>query len=101
MAANLRLVAPAAQRNAHEFAAGRFRDRLAERGFADARRPDQAQDRSGQLVGALLNSEILNDAFLNLLKAKMVGLENLLGEGQILLDLGLLVPRDRQQPIEI
>ena len=31
----------------------------------------------------------------------MIGLENLLGQRQILLDLGLLVPRDRQQPIEV
>jgi len=38
--------------------------RLAERGLADARRADQAKDRSGQLVGALLHGEILDDAFL-------------------------------------
>ena len=31
----------------------------------------------------------------------MVGIENLLGQPQVLLDLALLVPRDRQEPVEI
>ena len=101
MAADLGLVAHAAERHAHEFAAGRLGDRLAERGLADAGRTDQAQDRPGQLVGALLHGEILDDALLDLLQAEVIGVENLLGERQILLDLGLLVPRDRQQPVEI
>ena len=101
MAADLGLVAHAAERHAHELAPGRLRDRLAERGLADAGRADQAQDRSGQLVGALLHREIFDDAFLDLLEAEMIGVEDLLGERQILLDLGLLVPRDRQQPVEI
>ena len=80
MAADLRLVAHAAERDAHELAAGRFRDRLAERGLADAGRADQAQDRPGQLVGALLHREILDDALLDLLEAVVIGVENLLGE---------------------
>ena len=96
VAADLGLVAHAAERHAHEFAAGRLRDRLAERGLADAGRPDQAQDRPGQLVGALLHGEILDDALLDLLQAIVIGVENLLGQTQILLDLALLVPRDRQ-----
>ncbi len=31
----------------------------------------------------------------------MVGVENLFGEGQVVLDLGLLVPRNADQPIQI
>ena len=53
MAADLGLVAHAAQPHVHELAAQGARDRLAEPGLADAGRSDQAQDRSGQLVGAL------------------------------------------------
>ena len=45
MAADLRLVAHAAERDAHELAAERLRDRARERGLADARRADEAQDR--------------------------------------------------------
>jgi hypothetical protein len=56
VAANLGLVAHAAERHADEFTPGRPRDRFAERSLAHARRSDQAEDRSGQLVGALGNA---------------------------------------------
>ena len=46
VAADLGLVAHAAQRHAHELAAHGARDRAAQRRLADARRPDEAQDRS-------------------------------------------------------
>ena len=46
MAADLGLVAHAAERDAHELAARGARDRLAERGLADARRADEAEDRA-------------------------------------------------------
>ena len=46
VAADLRLVAHAAERDAHELAPERARDRAAERGLADAGRPDEAQDRA-------------------------------------------------------
>src|SRR6266487_4483733 len=101
MPADLRLVAYAAERDAHEVAAGRPGDRPAERSLADAGRTDQAQDRAGQLVGALLDREILDDPLLDLLQAVMVVVEDLLGEHEALLDLGLLAPWDRQQPVEI
>ena len=50
VAADLGLVADAAERHAHELAAERARDRLADRGLAGAGRPDQRQDRAGALV---------------------------------------------------
>src|SRR6266498_527129 len=101
MPADLRLVAHSAERDAHEVAARGPRDRLAERGLAQAGRTDQAQDRPGQLVDALLDREILDDALLDLLQAEMVVVGNLLGEHEALLELGLLAPWDRQQPVEI
>src|ERR1700728_1637711 len=101
MAANFGLVPHAAERDAHEFASRRPRYRLSERSLADAGRTDQAQDRAGQLVGALLDRKVFDDALLDLLEAEMVGFKNLIGEPQILLDLGLFVPWDRKEPIEI
>src|SRR5258708_36138256 len=62
VAADLSLVSHPAKRYAHELAAGRFRDRLAKRSLADARRADEAKERPGQLVGPLLYREILGDA---------------------------------------
>ena len=101
MAADLGLVTHAAQRHAHEVAARRLGDRLAERRLADARRADQAEDRTLHLVDALLDREVLEDALLDLLQAVMVGVENVLGVLQVLDDLGRLAPRDRQQPFEV
>ena len=84
MAADLGLVAHAAERNADELASGRLGDRLAKRGFADAGRADQTKDRAGQLIGALLDGQILDDPLLDLLETEMIGVEDLFGERQIL-----------------
>jgi|SRR6516162_6855557 hypothetical protein len=76
VARTLGFIMYAAEREAHEVAACRLRDRLAERGLADARRTDQAQDRPGKLVGALMDGEIFNDALLDLLNPVMVVVED-------------------------
>ena len=76
VAADLGLVAHAAQRLASELAARRPGDRAAERGLADARRPDQAQDRALQLVGPRLDREIFDDPVLDLFEPVMVLVEH-------------------------
>jgi hypothetical protein len=48
-----------------------------------------------------LHGEIFDDALFDLLQAEVVAVENLLRELEVLLDLGLLAPRDREQPVEI
>ena len=99
--ADLRLVAHAAEAHAHELAARRVGHRLAERGLADAGRPDEAEDRPLQLVGARLHREVLEDALLDLLEAVVLGIEHRLRLVEVLLDLALDAPRDRQQPVEV
>lgn len=101
MTADFGLIAHAAQRHADELAAGRLGDRLAERGLANAGRSDEAQDRSLQLLLAALHGEIFDDAVLDFVEAEMVGVEHILREGQVLLDLGVLAPRYRKDPVEI
>ena len=83
VAADLGLVAHAAQRLAHELAAGRAGDRAAERGLADAGRADEAQDRALELVGARLDREIFDDPVLDLLEPVMVLVEHRLGFGDV------------------
>ena len=101
VAADLGLVAHAAQRHAHELAVGRARDRLAERGLAHAGRADQAQDRRLQLVHALLHREVLDDALLDLLQPVVVLVEDLLGGAEIGADLALLLPRQRDDRVDV
>src|SRR4029079_7451562 len=50
MAADLRLVADAAERHANELAVERAGDRLADRRLTGSRRPDQRQNRAALLV---------------------------------------------------
>jgi hypothetical protein len=76
--ADLGLVSHAAQRHADELAAGRLGDRLAERGLADARRADEAEDRALELAGARLHREVLDDALLDLLEAVVVVVQHFL-----------------------
>src|SRR5665811_805834 len=65
VAADLGLVANAAQGHAHELAVRGAGDRLPERRLADAGRADEAQDRRLQFLDALLHGEILDDALLD------------------------------------
>ncbi|EAQ29638.1 hypothetical protein NAP1_02660 [Erythrobacter sp. NAP1] len=101
VAADFGLVAHSAQRLAHEFAARRFGDALAERGLADARRADKAKDRTLQLVSARLHGKVLNDPVLDLFKPVVIGVEDFLRLADVLFDTALLAPRQAQQHIEI
>ena len=101
MAADFGLVAHAAERHADELAAGRARDRLAERSLADARRSDQAEDRSLQLADEGLDRQILEDALFHLIQAVMVFFKDALGFLDVELVFGVLEPRQRQEPVEI
>src|ERR1700677_4196038 len=87
MSANLRFVAHAAERHTNKLPARRFRDGLAERGLADTWWTDEAQNRPGQLVGALLDGEILDDTLLDFVQAEMISVQNRLRGREILLDL--------------
>src|SRR5690242_9129524 len=101
MAADLGLVAHAAQRLPHELAPRGLGDRLAERGLTDAGRADEAQDRPLQFVGPRLDAEVFDDPVLDLLERIMVLVEHRLRRLDILLELGFLAPRQAQQHVEI
>ena len=101
MAADLGLVVHAAERHAHELAAHGARDRLAERGLADAGRADEAQDRRLALRRELAHGEIFDDAPLDLRQAVVIGVE----DAPRLLDVDRLLlgqlPGQFDQPVEI
>ena len=101
MATDFGLIAHAAERHANEFTAGCLGNGFAERGFANAGRPNEAEDRPFHLVGAALHGKIFDNPFLHLVETEVIGIENALREGQITLDLALYAPWQAQQPIEI
>ncbi len=101
MAANFRFVAHPAQRHPHELAIGGAGDGPPQRGFAHARRSDQAQDRPLELARPLLDGQIFENPLLDLFQAVMIGFQNRLGRRQILMDLGALLPGYADQPVDI
>ena len=101
MAADLRLVAHAAERQPDELAVHRARDRLGQRGLADARRAGEGEDRRLRLLDERADGEELEDAVLDLLEAVVVLVEDLLGALEIAALLRLLVPGHGDQPVEV
>ncbi len=100
MAADLGLIAHAAQGHAHEFPVGGARHALAQGGFADSGRTDQAQDGTAQVLDPLLHGQVLDDALLDLLQAVVIGLEHLFGGGDVKVHLAALFPRRLHQPVD-
>ena len=87
VAADLGLVADPAERHAHELAVERAGDRLADRGLAGAGRADQREDRArlavvldAALLAELADGEVLDDALLHVVEARVVGVEDLARE---------------------
>ena len=101
VAADLGLVAHAAQRDAHEVAAGGARDRLAERGLADARRADEAQDRALHALDQRLHGEVLEDALLRLLEPVVILVEHALGLGDVVVLFLVVLPGQRDHPVDV
>jgi hypothetical protein len=130
VAADLGLVVDSAERDPHEPARHRARDRLPERGLPDARRPDEAQDRllprlvlgrprrrAGvgrvcriggararprglALLAELADREVVDEAVLHLLEVVVILVQGAVGGGEVDGAAGDLSPRERHDPIE-
>ena len=102
MAANFRFVVHTAQRDAHELASQRARNGFAERRLADARRPDEAQDRSLHTRLQFLDRQVIENAFLDLHQVVVIFVENGLRLGNVdVLGAGSFVPGQRSHPFQI
>src|SRR6266545_3858933 len=101
VAADLRLVADAAEADADEAAVHRARDRLRERGLADAGGADEAEDRAADLLDELLDREVLEDALLRLAEPVVILVEDPLRLGDVELVVRVLVPGEREDPVDV
>ena len=77
VAANFRFIAHAAERDAHKFASRGAADGHGERSFADARRPDKAENRTAGILHQLAHGQEFEDALLDLVESVMIFFENL------------------------
>ena len=78
-----------------------LRHAAAQRGFAHARRPDEAQDRPLHVRLQPAHAEVVQDAVLHLLQAVVVLVEDLLRLQDVHLAGGRLRPRQHRQPLDI
>ena len=107
VAADLGLVAHAAEAHAHELAAERAGDGLAERRLADAGRPDQRQDHAAALVldlalaPELAHGEVLEDALLDLLRPAWSASSDLPRGVHVDAARRSDAPRHVEQPVEV
>jgi hypothetical protein len=103
MAADLGLVAHAAERHAGERAVHGLRERATERALADARRSHQAQDRSlaARRAAQLAHREELEDALLHLVEIGVILLEHLARALEIEALLAALGPGQIDHPLQV
>ena len=100
VAADLGLVAHAAERQAHELAPGRARDALPSEVLPTPGGP--TKQRTGPLIfRQRLHREVLEDALLDLFEAVVILFEDPLGLLEVELLLGLLVPGQREDPVDV
>ena len=100
--ADFRLIAHAAQTDAHHFATNRLGHRRRNRSLADAGRPVQVDDRALHvLAGQFTNGDILHDSFFHVLEAVMVLIEHLPNMGNVEVVFRLIGPGKLDQPLKI
>ena len=101
VAADLGLVADAADGDPLELAAEGAGDRFAEAGLADPGGPDEAEDRPRRVRVQFADREVLEDPVLHLLEVVVVGVEDLARVGDVEVVLGLVRPGQLDQPLEV
>ena len=101
VAADLGLVVYAAETHADKSASHGLRDRLCDRGLADARRADETENLSLRVARQLLYGEHFDDAFLDLLHAVMVAVKNAPCVLQVKVVLRALRPWQLKQALDI
>src|SRR4029077_12468680 len=95
MAADLRFVAHAAEREPHELAVHRAGRRLGEGGLARSGRSGEGEDGRLRLLDQRADGEEFEDALLDLLEPVVILVEDLLGALQVAALAALLLPRHR------
>jgi len=99
--ADLGFVVHPAKADADEFPAGRPRDALPERGLADTRRADKAQDRAAAAGIELLDRQVFEDAALDFGEPVMIGVENAACLGDVYRLSRLDRPGELDQPFKV
>ena len=101
MTANLRFVAHAAERHAHELAAERARDRSAERRLAHTWRPNETENRTIEPLDEREHADVVEHALLHVVEPVVILVEHLPRVRDVEHVVGALGPRQRDDPVEV
>src|SRR5690606_16538916 len=101
VAADLRLVADPAERDADELASQRLGDAAPQRRLPDPRRPDEAEDRPLLLRVQLADGQEFDEALLDLVQVVVVAVEDLTRVLEVDRPAALARPRHLDQPLEV
>jgi hypothetical protein len=101
VAADLRLVADAADRDALELAPQRFRDRAPEARLPHPGRADEAEDRAGRVRVQFAHREVLEDPLLDVFEVVVVGVQHPFGVADVEVVGRLLGPGQLDQPLQV
>ena len=101
VAADLGLVAHAPERQAHELAAHRARNRTPERRLAHPRRPGETQDRPLGILFELAHGQIFEDAVLDLFEVVVVFVQDVARVRNVEVVLGRHRPGQVDEPFQI
>src|ERR1043165_7987926 len=101
MPTNLRFITHTAESDTREFAPKRISNAPAQGRFTHSRRANEAENRTFNMFAPFENRKKLYQPIFYLAQAIVLLVENSLSFGQIDLVLGLLQPRQRENPINI
>ena len=101
MTADFSFIAYATQRHAHKLPSRSLGDGHSQRRLAYSRRSNKAQNGSLGILDQLPDGEKFKNALLDLLQPIMIFVEHFLGTGNVANFFGALLPRHRQQPIQV
>ena len=101
MTADLRFVAHSAETDPHKFAAQRVGNRLAETGFAHARRPEKTEDRAVPLRIEFAHGQIFDQPLLHFFQIVMIAIEDFLRLIEIEIVLAQFIPRQIGDDLDV
>ncbi len=101
VSADFRFVVQTAERNPAILTAQRPGDRFAERGFAHARRPVEAEDGRFHVALELEHGQVFDDALLDLFQTEVVLVQDFLGVLHVEIVLGEFVPGQFEEEVHV
>ena len=101
MASDFRFIGNAAKGSLEELPSKGAGDRLRKRGLTTSWRAIEAKDRGFEIASRMFDGEVLNNPLLDLVESEVILIEDLLDVIEIIIVLGLLIPRGIDEGVDV